>query len=365
MGSSAYMIVKQWLFVITLALFTVKTSAAAVTPPPAAKVSSSILHAETFIQDKLDQRKYHLSCHAIGSKPCPVSNSGELLVLNIVYQAMSARLSPSMRQNIAALVNLKRKNTRWLWGYNGSVLIDSDDTSNALLLLLQLGQPVNINDLQVFYKSAENAYTTLVTSADARPATFASEANNTGIHPEVNANIFQVFHQLRKDDRINYDLLLKFQSPQGYWEGYFYPGKYYATYLNLKLFCASKRYPSAVSRALDFIAAAQNKDGSWGSPGNAYETALALNSMLVCGYANSTTLMRGIRYLISSQNQYGAWSTDHPIWMYAGHDSPLLIWVAYDHEDVVTTALALQALRHFQKISETRRQASISNNSAR
>lgn len=326
-------------------LFTALTSFAA---PSSLNMQSSINAGEQFLLGNFALHRYTLSCSAIGNTACPVKNSGKLFVLNWVAQALDKQLTPDMQSHILALVNDERKNPDWLWGYNGSVLIDSDDTANALHLLLTLHQPINPRDLQRFYKPNAKGYSTLITPHVSKLVTFASEENNDGIHSEVNANIFHLLKRADLNTTVNYELARQFQSPDGYWEGYFYPGKYYATYLNLTLLCPIPHYASTVKRGLQFIKSSQHANGSWGSPGNAYETALATLTLLTCHTDADSNIQKGIRYLLSSQEQNGAWSTPTPIWAFVGHDDPVLIWTAYDHENTLTTAFVVYTIKRYQ-----------------
>lgn len=273
------------------------------------------------------------------------------MVLYEVAQAWPGPLPLTLRNTLLAVITQEQRHPHWLWGYNDHVMIDADDTSFALQLLVRLKRPIRIADLAQFYQPQLKAYTTFILPRSiamaAKLSGFASAENNDSIHLEVNANLFHLFKLLQLENKINYQLLIDSQSPQGYWEGYFYPSKFYATYRSLKILCDNNHYKKTVDKALRFLYHSQHADGSWGTPGNPYDTAFAIQSLLFCMSGDKVAIAKGAVYLLSTQMHDGAWASNQPIWTYTENDSPLHLWVAYDHHRVLTTALALHALHAY------------------
>ncbi|GEM_PF-5502979 len=286
---------------------------------------------KNFLTTKLLEEKYSLSCKAsIKKSVCPVSNSGKILLSHFIVNVLSPDISTITRDKIITMIHAEENNG--LWGYSPSSPLDSDDSSFALQTLTLLNQPQESNKLAAFYKPKIHAYATFLTNQD------------TPIAAEVNANIDNVFHILQQDSLINYELLNHLQTQQGYWRSHFYSGKYYSTYITMKLLCATQRKSSSVTRGLHFIIVSQNQNGSWGAPGNAYETALALNTLLACEIKSSESVKKGIKYLMKQQQKAGDWSAGNIIWTYLYQEQPRISWSAYDNQHVLTTALSVKAL---------------------
>ena len=106
---------------------------------------------------------------------------------------------------------------------------------------------------------------------------------------------------------------------------------------------AGSDHRTAVERAAAFLRRAQNHDGSFGTPGNPHETALALGGLLSAGGLEEE-VARAARWLVSAQADDGAWPYLGPVWAYVWRDDPAIVLTAIDTESVVTTALALEAL---------------------
>lgn len=309
-------------------------------------IDQSISNASRFLITTLESGDDTLECVATRGAGCPVHETGHIFVEYFIQNALGNELPANLRKKIIDRINSERRQQKWLWGYNKSVVIDSDDTSFALQTLLNLKQPVETKDLKDFYSAKYHAYTTFITGKDTGPVSFPSALNNAGIHLDANANIDYLFNQLNMTDKINYKLILDFQYPDGSWEGYFYPGQYYSTYMSMRLLCAVDNYSKAVKKGLDFILHSQKQDGSWG--GNPYDTSLALNTLLTCSKTSLDATRKGIEYLLRTQQPDGYWIQKNPIWQFVYDDEPLTIWFAYDSKHTLTTSLALLALKEYQ-----------------
>jgi len=168
--------------------------------------------------------------------------------------------------------------------------------------------------------------------------------NNFGLHPEVNANIFALLKNSGLSQYINKELIIKSQATEGYWYSYFYPSRYYSTYLFLDLLRDMNGFEAQKNKGLEFIQDSQNKNGSWGNQENSFETALALCSL---AYLNQygLTFENGLDYLLQTQQPDGSWRFEQLIYKWYNHDHKT--WLAYDANHVITTSLCVEGLRSF------------------
>lgn len=310
------------------------------------QLKSAIKSGENYLTEKISSDEYYLNCKSTNLQvQCPVSSSGKIIpAFYMIYMfSIDHSVTKEIRDKTIKMLNQENKNP--LWGYSFNSPADIDDTSLAMQTLLLLGVPQNIEIIAPFYNKAMNAYSTFANQINSKPVVDPSVENNFGIHPEINASVYNLFRMLNLSNKINYNLLYKFQTKQGYWPGYFYSGNYYSTYLNMKLLCAERSQSNQTMLGLQFIKSSQNTNGSWGNPGNAYDTALALNTLLDCGALAGVE--KGATYLLSHQNDKGYWSTDTTIWSYKYKESPVIVWVAYDDQHVLTTALSVSALKKY------------------
>ena len=95
-----------------------------------------------------------------------------------------------------------------------------------------------------------------------------------------------------------------------------------------------------VRRGHDWLASCQNEDGGWGEncksyddptlkgrgPSTASQTAWALMGLCACGDLDSTTVQRGLQYLIDTQNADGSWTEDE----ITGTGFPKVFYLKYD-----------------------------------
>jgi hypothetical protein len=144
--------------------------------------------------------------------------------------------------------------------------------------------------------------------------------------------------------RVKDSLIRASQAPAGYFRSYFYPSKYYGTWMVLDLLGKSRRLWEERDRAVRFLSESQNRDGSWGCPGNAYESGLALNAVLR-GELNASQLQKAVAFVLDNQDSDGSWHTPIPIWEFRHKDQPIVTWQAYDSNRIVATALVLRALK--------------------
>lgn len=308
------------------------------------KIAYSIRSGEVFLVKQVANNSYYLHCES-EMPPCPFDQSGEPLSSYFIVSALGQNITDAARKIILSMLE---KNYRTMqWRYSPIAPIDADDTGFALQTLGMLGKSRDISGVLAFYHPISNGFSSLVTKED-RGMTLTTSIENTlyGQHPEVNANVYSALHELHHDELINYERVKQAQSSEGYWNSYYYPGKYYSTYLNLKLLCATGALPKQVKKGIDFVLSSQNNNGSWGKPGNPYETALALNSLATCHHVTSkNTIQKGIAYLLSTQNKGGYWEMPGAFFVFFCNNTATY----YDSQHVVATGLAVQALKNGMK----------------
>jgi len=109
---------------------------------------------------------------------------------------------------------------------------------------------------------------------------------------------------------INY--LITKQNQVGYWQSRWYYGKYYGTFVCLRLLTHlnSKNYDFSIQNALKFLCATQNKDGGWGTSKNSdpLNTSYAILTLKLYKFMFKNEILDGINYLEKNQNQSGSWN---------------------------------------------------------
>jgi len=304
-------------------------------------IKEAINKGSEFIKTQIDKDQYSLSCKSSGKSSCPVHNTGYVFSSFFIVEAIGNELLLRKDKLISKILSEERDG---LWGYSNIAPVDSDDTAFVIQTLNNLDKSIPLENLLSFYDKESKWFTTFLTNNPARLAFDPSESNNDNIHPEVNANIYRVLLNSSFQDYIDYDLILQSQTEQGYWNSYFYPGKYYSTYINLDFLCRADKLDESKEKGINFIINSQNDDGSWGKPGNSYETALALNSLAVCEVINEQ-FGKGILFLLKNQLKDGSWKNSEVIWEYYSQQDPLVIWRAYDDNKIVVSSLCIKALK--------------------
>ena len=117
------------------------------------------------------------------------------------------------------------------------------------------------------------------------------------------------------EKHINYNLITRSQTGEGYWHSYFYPSCYYGTYMALSVIHNKSEFKKSESCGISFILRTQNQDGSWGSPSGSYETALPLNALASCNRLGEA-YQKGLLFLLNNQMKDGSWQTYGIIWEY-------------------------------------------------
>lgn len=321
---------------------------------PAVEVSEEGLNkaigkGAEFLKGKIEQDELELDCRS-SSGPCQVSGQGRVAACSFIVDAMLDELSESEREKLSSMIWVGVLDGRWSYGENTPV--DLDDTAYAIRALRMLGRTApSLSDLvDEFYDEKSGGFRTFKPESFHEPdehgefpaaelALEPGEEGNDGIHPEVSANFCRILLGGSLEDHIDYGIVSRSQAPDGSWHSFFYPGKYHSTYMNLALLCSSGKLKEERDGGITFLLSSQESDGSWG--GNAYETALALNSLAVCSTYNEQ-YRKGVGFLLGSQGADGSWSASEPVWEFHFQGD---ILEGLDSERVITTSLAVKALK--------------------
>jgi len=138
------------------------------------------------------------------------------------------------------------------------------------------------------------------------------------------------------------EFLRKEQEPEGSWFGRWGTNFIYGTWSVLVAFNAAGVEPASaeVRRAVDWLAARQHGDGGWGESGESYwseaqhgdalystpsQTAWALLGLMAAGQVEHPAVVRGIDFLVNSQDQDGNW--DEPWYTAVGF--PRIFYLRY------------------------------------
>jgi hypothetical protein len=220
--------------------------------------------------------------------------------------------------------------------------VDADDSAYVIRTLRGLGVNRRPDRLQRFYRPAERVFVTFDTPGAAAPTAVSSPEGNFGAHPEVNFNVFLALAGTHLDGLVNFQLLRDAQDEQGFWPSFFYPSPLFGTLLALDLAHGNPGLGAEKDRALAFIAASQNPDGSWGTDGDPHDTALAVCALAGAG-AHQAALSRGVAHLLAAMAPDGSWRSAACIWEF--HAGPKDIWRAYDHQGAYVSSRCMTALR--------------------
>lgn len=318
-----------------------------------------IHQGEDFLKRQVYLNHHYMACQSSGAVACPLFKTGQVFLAAFIAEA----LAENMGQVGTILVDeIKREQRSDAWGYAPNAPLDADDTAFALQALWILEPTFReekvkkyLDALQHFFYVAEfAAYTTFIQQQHmlVMPAIFPSTENNQGIHPEVNANIGYMLHLTGRDTEFLDNTLLQFQAEDGSWYGYFYPSRFYSSYMFARYFCRVEGNQLAIQKTIKFIEGSRHSDGSFGQPTNVYTSALAINTLLVCAHQfPPSSVHRSISYLLQQQKSNGSWQADKEIiWEYKYANWSDQWWRAYDVQNILVTALAVKALKSYSRL---------------
>ena len=147
--------------------------------------------------------------------------------------------------------------------------------------------------------------------------------------------------------------LKKQQEPDGAWYGRWGVNYIYGTGLVLASLRAAGEDMTAdyIRRAVNWLKSCQHPDGGWGEtcqtyddpgyrgvgPSTASQTAWALMGLLAAGEGDSSSVKRGISYLIENQEKDGSWLEE----AYTGTGFPRAFYLRYDLYRIYFPLMAL------------------------
>jgi len=315
--------------------------------------------AASFVKRQLIAGNYSLSVYGSDGTSRFSDQKGHVFVGYYITEALVGLLNEIERTILLVRIMSEEREGKWgfspgaLWvsPEHESFVVDADDTAYVLRTLRLLGVFRSPEHLLHFYREPVRAFVTFAAKgALSNQGGLTGEpsfANNMAFHPEVNANVFLMLKGTPHETAINYDILSDQQNEDGSWKSYFYPGSYFSNPLFLSFICSVEWYRPHVEKTISFLHTHQNSDGSWGTPGNSYETALALKGLAAAGRFDES-YKRGIDYLIERVDSEGGWSEKElVIWEY--HDQNNDVWKASDTFGTLITSMALSAFREWSK----------------
>jgi len=313
-------------------------------------LDAAIEKAAAFLRQRLRAGEYGLACLGSDRAPRFSDNKGHVFVASFIAEAMTGLFDEIDRTIV--LVRILSEENDGQWGFSPPgpchrdesrvFHVDSDDTAYVIRTLRRFGVNRPPECLVRFYREPERLFVTFNVPGPTSLTTEASPRHNFLAHPEVNANVFLALQGTHLERLVNYDMLLQAQNEQGYWRSYFYPSPLFGTLLALDVLHGKPAYAVATKRALAFIVASQNSDGSWGVNGDSYETALAVAAL--AGQQDCAVAMhRGVEHLRSNAAPDGSWRSGACLWEFHAAESD--VWRAYDMHGTFVTARCLTALR--------------------
>ena len=325
----------------------------AATPSPAAgtlTMQAAIDKSVAFLRECLRSGHYGLACRGSDGAPRFSDNKGHVFVASFMVEAMTGLLDEIERTIV--LVRILSEENEGVWGFSPPgphhgeetrvFHVDSDDSAYVIRTLQRLGVNRAPQCLLRFYRAPERLFVTFDAPGATALSLAPSPRNNLLAHTEVNANVFLALRGTHLEQFVNYEMLLQAQDERGFWQSYFYPNPLFATLLVLDLTHGHPAFAAATERALAFIVAAQNADGSWGSDGDPYATALAV-AALAAHPQHAATMRRGVEHLLAKMAADGSWTSRACVWEF--HMSEQDVWRAYDTQRAYVTARCLIALR--------------------
>jgi squalene-hopene/tetraprenyl-beta-curcumene cyclase len=180
--------------------------------------------------------------------------------------------------------------------------------------------------------------------------------------PDVTAHALELLGELDKGSaslKKALDYIRREQKADGAWYGRWGVNYIYGTGLVLASLRAAGEdmRQNYIRQAVSWLKSCQNQDGGWGetchtyedplyrgtAPSTASQTAWALLGLVAAGEHTSSTVKRGISYLLETQQENGTWQED----AYTGTGFPRAFYLRYDLYRIYFPLLALARFRAF------------------
>ena len=316
-------------------------------------VEGPLERARGALKDKIRNGGLRSGCCSTSTKiGCALGEAPNILTIYFMVQAMGERLGDDLTVLLDNVYGIEKQGK---WSYTYGAPLDADVSAYALLALHHLGFSVDVEPMFDFYIPHTQSFVTFNgrlspgKEYEIVPEQSGFAGDNLMIHPEVNINVFRLLKRTGFGDLVNYELVADSFSSEGFVSSFYYPSKYFGTWLAIDLVGRMEEFEEKVDRAVQYIAKTQNTDGSWGEPGNSWDTALAINALICAGYKGGA-LDRGVQYLLAVQHDDGMWHTDSVIWVYPfdfrGNRGT---WLSYDSSGVLTTSLVVIAFDELKR----------------
>ena len=314
----------------------------------AGRLRQTIEIATGFLHRQLSGGSYGMSCLGSDGTPRFSHEKGHIFTGFFVAAALDGFLTEVERTVL--LSRILSEENKGLWGYSPPApyvspehevfVVDADDSAYVFRTLRALGVGRSPEALARFHRG--NLFATFAAREQIAMVTEPSVENNLMAHPEVNANVFTALRGTPLEGLINTAVVRETQAGDGHWPSYFYPSPFFATYLFLDFIQDQDGLKDVERRGTRFILDRQESNGSWGSPPDAYETALAANALARCGETGEP-LRKATTYLADTMAADGSWQTSECIWRFHATDAD--VWEARDSHRILTSALCTLALR--------------------
>ena len=313
--------------------------------------------AENFLSQRVLDGAYGLECKDEYRKYTRLNGKGQIVSACFVAEALRDRMKEPVRTTL--LVRILSEEISGLWGYtprgyritnaNEPFLVDADDTAFAIRAMKALEVYKTPKRVLTFFNTQLDAFSTFKSkSVNTEYSQVQNEKMHFAFHPEVNANVLTALHGTDFEKKVSAAWVNKWQNEMGFFESYFYPGHFYSTATFVNYLRHYPEYWFNITKAADYMAAIQNKDGSWGEFGNAAYTAWALMVLYSQTAQYETNIRKAVEYLASSQNEDGSWQNNNVFWQFYNTEHNVF-WYARDINHIITTSLCYIVISEYKK----------------
>lgn len=213
------------------------------------------------------------------------------------------------------------------WGYNSHWPEDADSTANALLFLsgceeVDPARRAAAMNALLQYQRPDGGFTTII-DAEAWLSRFRSQADDlsgwTSSHPCVTTVVALLLatacdgrYRAQAEQAVDY--LCARQHAEGYWDAYWWSGRFYTTGRAVQAMRALglPDHDPHLARAAAWLTTSQSADGGWaaeeGANGQAFHTALAVQALCTPDSVDEQVVHRGANWLLDHQLADGSWT---------------------------------------------------------
>lgn len=216
---------------------------------------------------------------------------------------------------------VEKEGFKGMWSFDDhGVSTDADTTLTVLISLINSGNIKN-NIIEETYKVLVDSY---FRSCKLVSIVNRATHSNYGTHLEPTANFLYLLSIMNKkkipfserNSHCVFDRIIGSMDKKGFFNAYWYPSKYYATFLVVRAlntysfqFKKSDKTAPILKEVFAYLKESQNSDGGWGEvESNPFDTANAINTLKIIE-KNNSVLEKGKRYLIETQNKDGSWDS--------------------------------------------------------